>query len=71
MYSSDTGVNGNKFNCIQRAHQNTLENYPQFLTLLALGGLEMPIFTAVGGWIWIAGKIAFAKGYTNCYCINL
>ncbi|OXA56885.1 microsomal glutathione S-transferase 3 [Folsomia candida] len=59
MYSPDN----NKFNCIQRAHQNTLENYPQFLALLALGGLEMPIFTAVGGWIWIAGKVAFAKGY--------
>lgn len=52
-----------KLHYICRAHQNTLENLPQFLTLLTLGGLEMPVFSAVGGWIWIAGRIAYAKGY--------
>jgi len=59
MYSTDN----EKFNCIQRAHQNTLENYPQFLMLLGIGGLEMPVFSAIGGAIWIAGRIAYAKGY--------
>ncbi|GLH04944.1 Microsomal glutathione S-transferase 3 [Gryllus bimaculatus] len=59
MYSPDN----DHFNCIQRAHQNTLENYPQFLTLLLLGGLEWPVASAVGGSVYLLGRIAYATGY--------
>ncbi|ODM98649.1 Microsomal glutathione S-transferase 3 [Orchesella cincta] len=47
----------------KEAHQNTLEQMPTFLSLLTFGGLEMPVFTAIGGAIWIAGRVAYAKGY--------
>jgi glutathione S-transferase len=59
MYSADNVL----FNCYQRAHQNTLENYPQFLAMLLWGGLEMPVFTALAGVIWLAGRVAYSKGY--------
>jgi len=59
MYSPEN----NAFNCFQRAHQNTLENYPQFLFLLMIGGLERPYVASLAGWIWVWGRIAYAKGY--------
>jgi len=59
MYSPDN----NLFNCIQRAHQNTLENYPQFLFLLLVGGLEWPLVCAGAGAVYMASRIAYAQGY--------
>ena len=53
------------FNCIQRAHQNTLENMPQFMFLLTMGEYETSFwvncdpFGEVGG---IVGKSVFASG---------
>ncbi|XP_021369438.1 microsomal glutathione S-transferase 3-like isoform X2 [Mizuhopecten yessoensis] len=58
MYSGD-----DRFNCVQRAHQNTLEVYPTYLILQILGGLYAPKLGAVCGLIWIAGRVAYALGY--------
>lgn len=59
MYSDDNQT----FNCIQRAHQQTLELHPTFTTLLLLGGLQHPRVAAVAGIVYLAGRIVFAKGY--------
>lgn len=59
LYSPDN----DKFNCVQRAHQNTLEGYPQFLILLVFGGLQYPRITAGAGALFLLSRIAYALGY--------
>ncbi|CAG8554940.1 7289_t:CDS:2 [Paraglomus occultum] len=51
------------FNCYQRAHQNTLENYPSFLLTLFVAGVGFPKIAAASGFVWIASRLAYAHGY--------
>jgi hypothetical protein len=44
---------------VQRGHQNTLENYPQFLLMLGLGSVNYPLVSSIGGAIWLLGRLAY------------
>jgi len=59
MYSDKEPV----FNCIQRAHQNTLEVYSMFLMLLIFGGLQHPCMSACAGALWLVSRLVYAHGY--------
>ncbi|KAL8566301.1 hypothetical protein ACOMHN_028958 [Nucella lapillus] len=52
-----------EFNCVQRAHQNTLENIPMFLSFLLLAGLMFPRLSTVFGVIYLASRVVYAYGY--------
>ncbi len=42
MYADKaTNKDAEAFNCVQRGHQNSLENLPAFLALLAITGLRV------------------------------
>ncbi|KAL1925052.1 uncharacterized protein VTP21DRAFT_4706 [Calcarisporiella thermophila] len=51
------------FNCYQRAHQNTLEFYPIFISSLLISGLKHPYIATGAGVAWILGRIVYARGY--------
>jgi glutathione S-transferase len=69
MYASreECAKDGKKriFNCVQRAHQNTLENYPSFLMLLTTTSIFSPRWAAIGGVMWLIGRWLFAQGYST------
>lgn len=44
---------------VQRGHQNTLENYPQFLLVLGLGSIQYPLISSIGGVIFLLGRLAY------------
>ncbi|KAF7656002.1 hypothetical protein LDENG_00047550 [Lucifuga dentata] len=59
MYSDKHQV----FNCIQRAHQNTLEVYPQWLVFQTIAALGYPLTASVMGVIWVTSRFSYAWGY--------
>ncbi|CAF3427420.1 unnamed protein product, partial [Rotaria sp. Silwood2] len=65
LYAPDSNPQGKIFNCVQRGHQNTLENYPQFLLMLGLGSIQYPLISSIGGFIWLLGRIVYFHGYSS------
>ncbi|CAF0795720.1 unnamed protein product [Rotaria sordida] len=65
LYAPDSNPQGKAFNCVQRGHQNTLENYPQFLLMLGLGSVEYPLVSSIGGVIWLLGRLVYFHGYSS------
>ena len=59
MYSDDN----QEFNCVQRAHQNTLEQLHFFYPTLLVSGLRHPMGAAAAGAIFVVGRIMYATGY--------
>ncbi|KAF5368826.1 hypothetical protein D9758_003032 [Tetrapyrgos nigripes] len=52
-----------KFNCVQRAHHNTLENLPLIYLTTILTGLKYPVFAASACGLWVLTRIAYTRDY--------
>ncbi|CAN1758849.1 Microsomal glutathione S-transferase 3 [Linum perenne] len=53
------------FNCVQRGHQNSLEQMPMFFMLLALGGLRHPCVAAALGAFFAFTRYFYFTGYAT------
>ncbi|EPT01602.1 membrane-associated proteins in eicosanoid and glutathione metabolism [Fomitopsis schrenkii] len=55
----------NKFNCAQRAHQNTLEYLPLIITGTLITSLKYPILAAAACGTWAASRFVYTIGYSS------
>lgn len=65
MYLPEEHKDAKAFNCVQRAHQNSLENYPGFLAMLFLASLKRPEVAAALGAIRLLGFIVYMREYAT------
>jgi glutathione S-transferase len=49
------------FNCVQRGHQNTVENLPAVIAMLLVCWLTFPAYAAGCGAIWIVGRVLYMR----------
>ena len=50
---------------MQRAHQNTLENYAPVVAMAIVNGLTFPITTAASLVAWSVGRMLYIRGYSS------
>lgn len=62
LYASS---NSTPFNCIQRAHQNSLETLPAIMALLVLGAAVNPRRAALAAIGWGFARVVYFFGYAT------
>merc|ERR1712224_655796 len=65
LYAPESHPNAKEFNSVQRAHQNTLENWGPVQILMAFNGIMHPKFAAACGTLWAAGRVIYGYGYAT------
>ena len=63
LYAESSHKNAKAFNCVQRAHQQTLEWMAPVMVLTATTGMVFPITAAQACAVWTVGKIVYINGY--------
>lgn len=65
MYAEGTSEEANSFNCVQRGHQNFLENLPIFLVAQLLLASIHPRTAAFLILLWSVGRVVYFLGYSQ------
>ena len=65
LYADSSHKNAKAFNCVQRAHQQTLEWMAPVQILTASTGLVFPLAAAVSCGVWTVGKMLYIQGYSS------
>mmetsp|Transcript_11103 Transcript_11103/g.21264 ORF Transcript_11103/g.21264 Transcript_11103/m.21264 type:complete len:147 (-) Transcript_11103:216-656(-) len=63
LYAPPGHKHEEKFNCIQRAHQNYLENWSQVMIMTVVNGLFYPKYAAAFCAVFAFGRIVYGYGY--------
>eukprot|EP00316_Scyphosphaera_apsteinii_P017583 CAMPEP_0119313858 /NCGR_PEP_ID=MMETSP1333-20130426/30678_1 /TAXON_ID=418940 /ORGANISM="Scyphosphaera apsteinii, Strain RCC1455" /LENGTH=199 /DNA_ID=CAMNT_0007318829 /DNA_START=56 /DNA_END=655 /DNA_ORIENTATION=- len=65
LYAEGFSQEAKEFNCHQRAHQQALETYTNFVVCSLVGGIRQPLFTTWAGVLYIIARIKWANGYCS------
>ncbi|CEG39730.1 GST, gst [Plasmopara halstedii] len=65
MYAEQSDKNAKAFNCVQRGHQNFLENIPLFFALNLTSSVYRPEIAAIAAFVRILGFIVYMRGYSS------
>lgn len=65
MNDAEKGTLEYKFNCVQRAHQQLLENLPTFIASTLIFGSRWPYIASLNGIAWIFARFAYYRGYAT------
>ncbi|EPQ59960.1 membrane-associated proteins in eicosanoid and glutathione metabolism [Gloeophyllum trabeum ATCC 11539] len=62
---AEAARNAHVFNCVQRAHQNTLESLPIAVIGTLVTGLRFPILAASLVGTWTLARVLYTRGYAT------
>ncbi|GAX12708.1 hypothetical protein FisN_15Hh187 [Fistulifera solaris] len=63
LYAQGTSKHARAFNCVQRAHQQIFETFPQVILSSLVAAWNFPLSTALATTLFCAGRVAFSNGY--------
>ncbi|KAJ7859585.1 hypothetical protein B0H13DRAFT_2075042 [Mycena leptocephala] len=61
----EANENAVRFNCAQRAHQNTLENLPMLYSMTLITSLKYPVLAASALGLWSLARVGYTLGYSS------